>query len=103
MKFCSDILFLLTELKERKPQVCNKFPWGFHPGNYLIPCGFPRGGNTLRSGLHASIAWKLGSTSGFPIWKKGGNHMETPGFQKGNMRETTRKPGFPKVKIRGTT
>ena len=26
-----------------KQQVYNKFPWGFHPGNYLFPCGFPRG------------------------------------------------------------
>ena len=85
-----------------KPQVYNKFPWGFHPGNYLIPCGFPRGGNTLRSGLHASIAWKLGSTSGFPIWKIGGNYMETPGFQRETWGKPQGNPGFPNVNIRET-
>ena len=85
-----------------KPQVYNKFPWGFHRGNYLFPCGFPSRGNTLRSGLHASIAWKLGSTSGFPIWKIGGNYMETPGFQRETWGKPQGNPGFPNVNIRET-
>ena len=54
-----------------KPQVYNKFPLCFHPGKNVFPCGFPSRGNTLRSGLHALIAWKLGPTSGFPRWKIG--------------------------------
>ena len=77
-----------------------------HKGNHMettslqhISMGFPSlklhfsmwflsRGNTLGSSLHASMAWKLGSTSGFPLWKIGGNYMETPGFQ----RETLGKP-----------
>ena len=49
---------------------------------------FPLKGNTLRSGLHPSIAKKLESTGGFPIWKIGGNYMETPGKHEGNHKET---------------
>ena len=69
---------------------------GYHHVSSLFPLGkledsmwFPLKENILRSGFRDSLAWN-----------SGGNYMETPGFQKGNMRETTRKPGFPKVKIR---
>ena len=46
---------------------------GFPSWKLPFSMWFPSRGNTLRSGFHASIAWKLGSTSGFPIWKIGGN------------------------------
>ena len=42
-----------------------------------------------------SIAWKLKSTSGFPIWKIGGNYMETPGFQRVTCAKPQGNPGFP--------
>ena len=51
--------------------------------------------NSLRSGLQASIAWKLGSTSGFPIWKIGGNYIETPGFQSERYGKPQGNLGFP--------
>ena len=55
---------------------------GFPSWKLPFSMWFPSRGNTLRFDLHAYIEWKLGSTSGFPIWKIGENHMETPGFQR---------------------
>ena len=55
-----------------KPNGNNKFTTNFHGVSILkttFSMWFPSRGSTLRSGLHASIAWKLGLTSDFPIWK----------------------------------
>ena len=64
---------------------------------------FPSRGNTLRSGLHASIAWKLESTSGLHHMEDRGKLHGNPRFPKGNTRETTRELRFPDVKVRETT
>ena len=47
---------------ERKLQVSNPIPTGFHRGNRAVSA-FQTHGNH----------W-------FPLWKPGGNHLETPGF-----------------------
>ena len=72
---------------------------GYHHVSSWFPLGkledsmwLPLKENILRSGFRDSLAWN-----------SGGNYMETPGFQKGNMRETTRKPGFPTWKPGETT
>ena len=68
---------------------------GFPSSKLPFSMWFPSRGNTLRSGLNASIEGKLGSTSGFPIWKIRGNYIETPGFQRETWGKPKGNPGFP--------
>ena len=76
---------------------------GFPSSKLPFSMWFPSRGNILRSGLHASIAWKLESTSGLHHMEDRGKLHGNPRFPKGNTRETTRELRFPDVKVRETT
>ena len=83
-------------------QVYNKCPWGFHPGNSVFFCGF-RQEDTPYASVYILLSYGNSGqlvVSPYGRWRK---LHGTPRFPQGNMRETTRKPGFPTWKPGETT